>query len=77
MGTRAESLGKMGGIEMDVAEGILLVAIGCGRLPGMVDAAAKRSRIVFGTMDVQVLAELAVRLGESASEISVYFYESG
>jgi hypothetical protein len=62
---------------MEVAEGILLVAIGCGRLPGMVDAAAKRSRIVLGTMDAQVLSELAVRLGESAPEVAVYFYESG
>ncbi len=62
---------------MDVAEGILLVAVGCGRLSGILDISAKRPFVVFGTLDAQVLGDLAVCLGDAAREVPVYFYETG
>lgn len=50
---------------------MLLVALSCGRLPGIFDIAARHSFVVFGTMEGEVLADL------TASELPVYFYEAG
>jgi hypothetical protein len=64
--------------EVGVGEGMLLVAIGCGRLPGMLNIAAKHALVVFGTMEGTLLAGLtAPVLSSAASALSVYFYEAG
>ena len=61
-----------------MSAGMLLVAIGCGRLPGIVDITAKQPFVVFGTMDGKVLAGLnACVVSNTASALSVYFYETG
>ena len=60
-----------------MAEDIFFVAIGCGRLPGMVALAQRRLFIVLGTMDGQVLAGIGSRREEGRREVRVYFYESG
>ncbi len=59
-----------------VSEEILLAAVGCGRLPGILDIAAKHSFVVFGTMEGKVLAGLTA-CGSTASPSRVYFYETG
>jgi hypothetical protein len=57
---------------------MLLVALGCGRLPGIFDIAAKHPFVVFGTMDREVFAGLTSRVvGSAASVLPVYFYETG
>ncbi len=57
---------------------MLLVALGCGRLPGIFDISAKHSFVVFGTMEGPVLASLtACLVGSTASALPVYFYETG
>ena len=57
---------------------MLLVALGCGRLPGIFDITARQSFVVFGTMDGKVLAGLNARVvGSTASALPVYFYETG
>jgi len=58
---------------------MLLVALGCGRLPGMLDIASNHPFVVFGTMNGEILAGLDV---SSLAEITpyalkVYFYETG
>ena len=59
-------------------EDTLLVAIGCGRLPAILDTAARRPFVVFGTMDGQILASLIDHpAGGQASAVTVYFYETG
>ena len=59
-------------------EGMLLVALGRGRLPGILDIASKQPFVVFGTMDGKVLAGLnACVVSNTASALSVYFYETG
>jgi hypothetical protein len=61
-----------------VGEGILLVALGCGRLPGIFDMTARHSFVVFGTMDDKVVAGLTTRVvGSTKSLLPVYFYETG
>jgi len=61
-----------------VGEGMLLVAIGCGRLPGMLDIAANRGFVVLGTMEGRALTDLANSIsGRTASRLPVYFYETG
>ncbi len=61
-----------------MGEGMLLVALGCGRLPGILDVSAKHSFVVFGTMERRALAELAGCMeGNLESAMSVYFYETG
>ena len=71
-------LSGVGDGEFDVDEKILLVAIGCGRLPGIIEIAAKHSFVVLGTMGGEVLADLAPRIcGSTASSFPVYFYETG
>ena len=57
---------------------MLLVAIGCSRLPGIFDIAVKHPFVVFGTMDGHVLTNLANYVAEdAASAFPVYFYETG
>ena len=59
-------------------EGMLLVALGRGRLPGILDIATKQPFVVFGTMDGKVLAGLnTCVVGNMASVLPVYFYETG
>ena len=59
-------------------EGMLLVALGCGRLPGIFEITARHSFVVFGTMDEKVLAGLTTRVvGGTSSPLPVYFYETG
>ncbi len=68
--------GRRAGV--DVGEGMLLVALGCGRLPGIIDITARHPFVVFGTMDGQVLAGLTAGVvGSTASALPVYFYETG
>ncbi len=59
-------------------QGILLVALGCCRLQGILDIAAKYPFVVFGTIEGEVFAGLASCIeGSAASTLPVYFYESG
>jgi hypothetical protein len=57
---------------------MLLVALGCGRLLGMLDITARHPFVVFGTMEGKVFAGLtACIVGSTASALPVYFYETG
>ena len=57
---------------------MLLVALSCGRLPGIFDIAARYPFVVFGTIERRVLAGLTASItGGAASELPVYFYEAG
>ena len=59
-------------------EGMLLVALGRGRLPRLLDITARHSFVVFGTMDGKILSGLtACVAGSTASALPVYFYETG
>jgi hypothetical protein len=59
-------------------EAMLLVALGCGRLPGILDITARHSFVIFGTMDGEVFADFtAWVVGSRASALPVYFYETG
>ena len=59
-------------------EGMLLVALGRGRLPGILDITARHPFVVFGTMDRKALAGLISSVaGSTASALPVYFYETG
>jgi hypothetical protein len=61
-----------------VGEEMLLVALGCGRLPAIFDIAARHSFVAFGTMEGEVFAGLVDRVGgSSVSDLPVYFYETG
>lgn len=61
-----------------MSEGMLLVALGRGRLPGILDIVVRHPFVVFGTMDGKILAGLtACVVGNAASSLPVYFYESG
>lgn len=61
-----------------MCEDMLLVALGCSRLPGILDTARRHPFVVFGTMDGEVLAGIAdFDSGAVASALPVYFYESG
>jgi len=57
---------------------MLLVALGCGRLPAMLELAAKRPFVVFGTMEETAFIELAA-CGKDCDThpLQVYFYETG
>ena len=71
-------MGQWRGAGVDVGEGMLLVSLGCGRLPGILDSTARHSFVVFGTMDGKVLAGLTAGVvGRTASAVPVYFYETG
>lgn len=66
------------GAGVGVGEGMLLVALGCGRLPGILDIAARHPFVVFGTMEGEVFAGLtSCVVGSTASALPVYFYETG
>jgi len=66
------------GAGVGMGEGMLLVALGCGRLPGILDIAARHPFVVFGTMEGEVFAGLTAQVVEStASALPVYFYETG
>ncbi len=56
---------------------VLLVAVNCGRAPGLLDFAAKRAFLVLGTIDAQPLAGLEASLRQNVSAVPVYFYETG
>ena len=57
---------------------MLLVALGCYRLPGILDIAARHSFVVFGTMEGKALAGLSACVaGSTAPVLPVYFYEIG
>lgn len=61
-----------------MGEGMLLVALGCGRLPRILDITARHSLVVFGTMDGKVFAGLTARVvGSTVPALPVYFYETG
>lgn len=60
-----------------MAEGLLFVAVGCGRVAGMLDIALKRPFVVFGTMDGEALSALLASFGDAAPEVVIYFYETG
>ena len=61
-----------------MSEEMLLVAVGRGRLPGILDITARHHFVVFGTMDGKVLARLNARVVASkVSTLPVYFYETG
>lgn len=63
---------------VDVGEEILLVALGRGRLPGILDIAKRHAFVVFGTMDGKVFSGLtACAVGSTGSALPVYFYETG
>ncbi len=57
---------------------MLLVALPCGRVRGMIERSARQPFVVLGTMEGDVLAALPERpVGETGNEGSVYFYETG
>ena len=57
---------------------MLLVALGRGRLPGILSITANHPFVVFGTMDGSILAGLTASVVNSvASGLPVYFYETG
>jgi hypothetical protein len=58
---------------MNMNKGMLLVAIGRGRLPGILDTTAKQSFVVFGTIDDEVLTGFT----DNNMDLPVYFYETG
>jgi hypothetical protein len=61
-----------------VGDEMLLVAIGCGRLPGIIEIAARSSFVVFGTMDGERLAGMANHItNRMGFSCPVYFYETG
>ncbi|MDY6857208.1 MAG: hypothetical protein SWO11_21405 [Thermodesulfobacteriota bacterium] len=63
---------------IDMSEEMLLVAIGCDRLPGILDITARHPFVVFGTMDRKVFVDIiSCVVGSTASSLPVYFYETG
>ncbi len=57
---------------------MVLVALGCGRLSGILDIAARHPFVVFGTMGGEVFVDLMDRCGRGmTSALPVYFYETG
>lgn len=58
-----------------MGEGMLLAALGRGRLPRILDVAARRPFVVFGTLEGEVLAGLDTSTG-TASALPVYLYET-
>lgn len=57
---------------------MLLVALSCGRLPGIFDIAARHPYVVFGTMEGEALVGFTDCVaGMQIPENPVYFYEAG
>ena len=54
---------------------MLLVAIGCGRIPDILERCRKKTFVVFGTMDEKPLFHLAD--SSNSIDTQVYFYETG
>jgi hypothetical protein len=52
---------------------MILVAIGCGRLPAILEISEKQSIVVFGTMGDKPL----LGLSDGNRCLPVYFYETG
>jgi len=50
-----------------VGKGMLLAAVGCGRLPGILDITARHPFLVFGTMDGNVFADLTAGVAGSTA----------
>ena len=56
----------------------LIVALSCGRLPGILDITETHSFVVFGTMDEKVLAGLTEHVADgTVPSFPIYFYETG
>lgn len=55
---------------------MLLVAVGCGRLPGILDIVKSQSFVVFGTMDEKPLTHFSEK-SDREMDSPVYFYETG
>ena len=63
---------------MEMGRRNLFVALGCGRLPGILDIAVRHPFVVFGTMEGKALAGLgACVAADEAPGLPVYFYETG
>ena len=61
-----------------MGKGALIVAIGCGRLPGILEITTRHSFVVFGTMDGEVFSDLSAKISDSTTSSSpVNFYETG
>jgi len=57
---------------------MLLLALGCGRLPGILEIAARHSFVVLGTMDGNAVVGLtASNEDRLRPAVPVYFYETG
>ena len=56
---------------------MLLVAIGCGRVPGILDIDKNQSFVVFGSMDDLPLSHFADYANSNMIVTKVYFYETG
>ena len=66
------------GRRIGVDQELLLVALGCGRLPWILAIAASNPFEVFGTMEWKGLASLTTcDAGNRTSNLPVYFYETG
>jgi hypothetical protein len=69
-------LGRGSGV--DVSKGMLLVALGRDRLPGILDITTRYPFVVFGTMDTKAMTGLTAFVeGNTPSPLPVYFYEPG
>ena len=57
---------------------MLLAAVGCSRLPGIFNIAARHSFVVFGAMDEKTFDWLTARDTDiKVSSLPVFFYETG
>jgi len=56
---------------------LLLAAIGCGRLPGIINIMKRHDFVLFGTMDAKNLSYFRDRENSIRTGVSVNFYETG
>ena len=57
---------------------MLLVALACGRLPGVLAIASRHSFVVLGTMDGDAFVGLTASVKDGMTPaMPVYFYETG
>jgi len=57
---------------------MLLVALACGRLPGILEIAARHSFVALGTMDGNAVGGLTASIEDRLRlAVPVYFYETG
>lgn len=59
------------------SEGMLLVALSCGRLPGALEIAARHALVAFGVMGERVFCGFRRVRDASQHGTPVYFYETG